>query len=79
MTGIIPSSRMCRRARQHNRRSTRENLGQIREVLITGSNDVYVVESSEGAEILLPAVHHVVKQIDIAAGQVLVHLINGLR
>ena len=56
-----------------------ENLGQIREVLITGSNDVYVVESSEGAELLLPAVHHVVKQIDIAAGQVLVHLINGLR
>ena len=56
-----------------------EILGTIREVLITGSNDVYVVESDTGDEILLPAVTQVVKQVDLAAGELLVHLLDGLR
>ncbi len=56
-----------------------ENLGQVREILATGSNDVYVVESADGAELLLPAVQQVVKDIDLAAGRILVHLIDGLR
>lgn len=56
-----------------------EHLGEVREVLVTGSNDVYVVESPEGAEILLPAVQQVVKEIDLKGGRMLVHLISGLR
>ena len=56
-----------------------EELGTLQEVLVTGSNDVYVVQSAVGDEILLPAVSQVIKQVDLPAGRVLVHLINGLR
>ena len=56
-----------------------ERLGEISEVLATGSNDVYVVKSNNGDEILLPALQQVVKDIDLAAGEMLVHLIPGLR
>ena len=56
-----------------------ENLGQMREVLETGSNDVYVAVSDTGTEVLLPAIEQVVKEIDLASGTMLVHLIDGLR
>lgn len=56
-----------------------ENLGRIQEVLETGSNDVYVVTSDSGEEVLLPAIGQVVKEIDLASGKMLVHLIDGLR
>ena len=56
-----------------------EDLGTLQEVLVTGSNDVYVVQSNSGEEILLPAVSQVIKQVDLSAGRMLVHLIDGLR
>ena len=56
-----------------------ENLGTIHEVLETGSNDVYVVASNSGEEVLLPAIEQVVKEIDLASGKMLVHLLDGLR
>lgn len=56
-----------------------ENLGQVQEVLITGSNDVYVVKSELGDELLLPAISQVVKEINLASGRILVHLLDGLR
>ena len=56
-----------------------EELGTLQEVLVTGSNDVYVVRSATGDEILLPAISQVVKDVDLPAGRMLVHLIDGLR
>lgn len=56
-----------------------ENLGILSEVLQTGSNDVYVVRSDNSDEILLPAISQVVKEVDLAAGTMLVHLLDGLR
>ena len=56
-----------------------ENLGTIQEVLETGSNDVYVVVSDAGEEVLLPAIEQVVREIDLASGKMLVHLLDGLR
>ena len=56
-----------------------ENLGQVQEVLVTGSNDVYVVKSESGGELLLPAISQVVKGIDLTSGRILVHLLDGLR
>jgi 16S rRNA processing protein RimM len=56
-----------------------ENLGHVREILETGSNDVYVVASDTGDEVLLPAIEQVVKRIDLASREIVVHLIDGLR
>lgn len=39
-------------------------LGEVTEILETGANDVYVIQSSEGQELLIPAVKSVVITID---------------
>jgi len=41
-------------------------LGKVSDVLQTGSNDVYVVQTPESNELLLPAIDTVVKRIDMA-------------
>ena len=55
-----------------------EDLGEVAEILETGSNDVYVVTGADG-EILVPALSKVVREIDIAAGMMFVDLPEGLR
>ncbi|MGH2367127.1 MAG: ribosome maturation factor RimM [Chloroflexota bacterium] len=54
-----------------------EELGTVREVLQTGSNDVYVVRGPRG-EVLLPATKEVIKDVDLAGGTMLVELLPGL-
>jgi len=53
-------------------------LGKVIDVLPTGSNDVYVVKTSEGKEILLPAIEDVIKDVDINNKKIIVHLLEGL-
>jgi 16S rRNA processing protein RimM len=55
-----------------------ERLGEVAEILQTGSNDVYVVRGQSG-EILLPAISSVILEISLANRQITVHLIDGLR
>lgn len=52
-------------------------LGTIIEILSTSSNDIYIV-SSNGKEILIPAIHDVVKSIDLERGCMTVEAIGGL-
>jgi len=55
-----------------------EDLGELAEILETGSNDVYVVTGPEG-DVLVPALSRVVREIDIAGGLMVVDLPEGLR
>jgi 16S rRNA processing protein RimM len=55
-----------------------ETLGEVTEILETGSNDVYVVNGPSG-EILLPALKSVILKVDLEAKRMTVHLIEGLR
>ena len=57
-----------------------EALGTVREVLETGSNDVYVVRApgANSREVLVPALKDVVKRIDLEAGTMEVALPPGL-
>lgn len=41
------------------------NLGHIVDIIVTGSNDVYVIKAPAGQQILIPAIKDVVKQIDL--------------
>ena len=52
-------------------------LGRLAEVLDTGANDVYAVRNDEG-ELLLPAIDTVVKQVNVAAGRMVVEVPAGL-
>ncbi len=55
-----------------------EILGTIEEIIETGANDVYVVRDQSGKELLIPAIEHVVAEVDLEAGQMLVRLPPGL-
>jgi len=55
-----------------------EALGKVVDILETGSNDVYVVRSADG-QVLIPAIHEVVRSIDVDAGVMTVRLLDGLR
>jgi len=57
---------------------TGENLGVLKDVIFTGSNDVYVVKDKDNKEILLPAIKECVKQIDIENNIIIVHIMEGL-
>ncbi|MCR3923363.1 MAG: ribosome maturation factor RimM, partial [Firmicutes bacterium] len=53
-------------------------LGEVKDVLKTGSNDVYVVQQDQGQDILIPALKTVVKNIDLENARVNVDLPEGL-
>ena len=55
-----------------------ELLGQLVEILETGANDVYVVHTPAGAQVLLPAIDAVILGVDLARGEMRVHLLPGL-
>lgn len=55
-----------------------QDLGRVTQVLVTGANDVYVVEMADGGELLLPATDEVVQEIDVEAGRMVVKLLPGL-
>ncbi|MDP9181125.1 MAG: ribosome maturation factor RimM [Chloroflexota bacterium] len=54
-----------------------EELGQISEIITTGSNDVFVVRGPRG-ELLIPAIDDVVQEVDIPAARMLIEPIAGL-
>lgn len=57
---------------------TGENLGVLVDVLETGANDVYVVRMEDGKEVLLPAIKPCILQVNLEAGEMKVHVMDGL-
>ena len=55
-----------------------ERLGTLKDVLLTGANDVYVVERENGAEVLLPAIKECILKVDVEGEQLTFHLMEGL-
>lgn len=55
-----------------------EVLGTLEDVLETGANDVYVVKCDDGKEILIPAIRQCILKVDVKAGRMVVHLLEGL-
>jgi 16S rRNA processing protein RimM len=56
---------------------TGQYLGVVKEIFPTGSNDVYVVEG-QGKEFLIPAIHQVIKEINIAQKRMIISPLKGL-
>lgn len=52
--------------------------GTLTDVMQTGANDVYVVESEEFGEVLLPAIKDCILDVNPGEGFVKVHLLPGL-
>ena len=59
-------------------KATGGRLGEITEVICTGSNDVYVVKTPEGASKAIPAIADVIEKVDVANGTMTVNIPEGL-
>lgn len=55
-----------------------EVIGLLKEVLAFPANDVWVVERNENNDLLLPAIHEVIRQIDHEKQCISVHILEGL-
>ena len=55
-----------------------EELGILKDVLQTGANDVYVVEMTDGKELLLPAIKQCILNVDLEQQTMTVHVLDGL-
>ena len=53
-------------------------LGELTDVMQTGANDVYVVKTTDGKEVLLPAIKECVLEKDIENKVIKVHIMKGL-
>ena len=56
-----------------------EYLGRIKEILSTGSNDVYVVGVEGRRDLLVPALKDVVREVDLGDERMVVLLPEGLK
>lgn len=55
-----------------------EELGEIKEILSPGANDVWVVKGKAKKDILLPYIDDVVKEVNLKEGRVVVSIMEGL-
>ena len=53
-------------------------LGVPTELMETGANDVYVVETEDGKELLLPAIRDCILDVDLETEVMTVHILPGL-
>ena len=54
-----------------------EKFGVLKDVMETGANDVYIVETGEGKEVLLPAILECILDVDIEENRMEIHLMDG--
>ena len=55
-----------------------QEIGVLKEVLETGANDVYIITMNDGRELLLPAIKQCVLKVDVEAGFIQIHILDGL-
>ena len=55
-----------------------ENIGKLKDVLETGANNVYIVETKDGDEVLIPVIDQCIFAHDLDKGTITVHLLDGL-
>lgn len=55
-----------------------EALGELEDVIETGANDVYQIKMNDGRQLLLPAIRQCVLEVDVGAGFMKIHILEGL-
>lgn len=53
-------------------------LGTLRDVMETGANDVYIVDMTDGREVLIPAIKECILNVDVEGGKIQIHIMDGL-
>ncbi len=55
-----------------------EILGELKDVLQTGANDVYIIKSQTNKELLIPAIKDCIRAIDLKNKTMTIHVLEGL-
>ena len=55
-----------------------EAFGVLKDVLETGANDVYIIDSQKHGEVLVPAIKQCILDVDIEGQKMTIHLMEGL-
>lgn len=53
-------------------------FGVLKDVIKTGANEVYVVETAKYGEVLVPAIRQCILKVDVKAQTMQIHLLDGL-
>jgi 16S rRNA processing protein RimM len=53
-------------------------VGNVIDIISTGSNDVYVIKTQDEREVLIPAIKEIVKQVDLSHQMMYIDPIKGL-
>ena len=55
-----------------------EKFGVLKEVMETGANDVYIIDSMKHGEVLVPAIKQCILDVNIEERRMEIHLMDGL-
>lgn len=53
-------------------------FGVLKDVMETGANEVYIVDSDEHGEVLVPAIRQCILDVDVEKKTMKIHLLDGL-
>ena len=53
-------------------------LGRLKDVIVTGANDVYEITLEDGRDLLLPAIKQCILDVDMEERKMKVHVLEGL-
>ncbi len=53
-------------------------FGTLKDVMETGANDVYIIDSLEHGEVLIPAIRECILDVDMDEERMIIHLMEGL-
>lgn len=53
-------------------------FGTLKDVMETGANEVYIIDSDEHGEVLVPAIHDCILDVDVEKQTMKIHLMDGL-
>lgn len=53
-------------------------FGTLKDVLLTGANDVYVIDGADGKEYLFPAIKQCILDVNLETQTITVHIMDGL-
>ena len=55
-----------------------EVFGTLKDVIETGANDVYIINSKKHGEVLIPAIKECILDVNVKEGRMLIRLMEGL-
>ena len=53
-------------------------FGVLKDVMETGANEVYIIDSDEYGEVLVPAIRQCILNVDVEKKIMKIHLLDGL-